>query len=704
MTAVCINQDACPACPVPGQSAPTGKISRHRKFRPDIEGLRAIAVLLVVIGHSGLALSGGFVGVDVFFVISGFLITRQLHDELRSRGRISFGRFYARRARRILPAAAVVIVATVVASRIWISPLRLPAVAKDAVFSALSGVNWRLAAEGMDYFQATAPPSPFQHYWSLGVEEQFYAIWPVLLVIGAFGLRRWAGQRTAIVGVLCAVVAGSLLCSLTMTGTSGPWAYYGLHTRAWELAAGSLIAVGAPAIARLSQALAAALSWLGIGLIAAAALRFDAATAYPGYAVILPVAGACAIIAAGCSAPAFGSELLLRRAPMQLIGRLSYSWYLWHWPALIIMKAALERELCVAEICAALGGSLLASLATFTLIERPLRARRGLIEHPQRGLGLGGAIVAASVITALVISSTAVSAVPAGRPDPAGQAAQQVTGAASDPNAAVDPAVVEATRIRRLPPVTPELGLAKDDGPATKACLLAYTDSVPKNLEDCLFGDQRGHRTAVLFGDSHAAQWTGALASWAAKHRWRLALFAKAACSPGDYPGLVSLRLHRTYRECAEWRATVVEQLERLRPDLIIVSGNWTVLATSQRGIEKTVKRLSGTGGKIAFIADTPLMTSNIPECLAEHPDDIQRCTTTTADAGITAPGRIAEIDGARAGQAAIIDLTPWLCSDTACPAIISQTVVYRDESHLTNTFAMRLLPVLEPALDLIVQ
>ncbi|GGN80766.1 hypothetical protein GCM10010112_56610 [Actinoplanes lobatus] len=246
---------------------------RHSGFRPDIEGLRAIAVTLVVLGHAGVpGLAGGYVGVDVFFVISGCLITALLLRELDRTGTVSLAGFYARRATRLLPASTVVAVATLIGAWLWLPPTRFASISTDALFSTFYGINWRLAAEGTDYFNAAADPSPLQHLWSLAVEEQFYLVWPLLLLVVT-------GRRSLRI-VLGAVIAASLAVSVWQSGAAVSWAYFGAHTRAHELAIGALVAVSAGALARLPRAVATSLAWAGIAAVLIAALTWA-----PGWAL-----------------------------------------------------------------------------------------------------------------------------------------------------------------------------------------------------------------------------------------------------------------------------------------------------------------------------------------------------------------------------------------------------------------------------------
>jgi len=349
----------------------------------------------VLLFHADLpGLPGGFIGVDVFFVLSGFLITGLLIRERERTGRIDLRAFYARRARRILPAALVVIVFTVVAASVLLDPLDLIRVAGDGVAAALSVGNIRFAAAAMDYFSAGATPSPLLHYWSLGVEEQFYLLWPALLILAARGPR----PRLSAGIVLLAVVVVSFAGGVAVTGISAPWAFYSLPTRAWQLAVGGMIALAAGPIARVPVPARSLAAWGGLAMVLAAAVILDPGTPYPGSAALLPTIGAGLLVLGGDGRWSPGA--LLVRAPMRFLGRISFSLYLVHWPILVLPAASLavgdELPLPVRLGLAAI--SVPVAAACYWLVERPFHRGRQFAIHSGRVLALAGVTIAVTVI------------------------------------------------------------------------------------------------------------------------------------------------------------------------------------------------------------------------------------------------------------------------------------------------------------------
>jgi peptidoglycan/LPS O-acetylase OafA/YrhL len=701
-------------------------------FRADLEGLRGVAVLLVLLYHARAPLvDGGYIGVDVFFVLSGFLITGIIVRELMGTGRLSLSGFYARRARRLLPAAAFVLAVTMVASAIVLPPLRVPAVAGDTISAALYVSNIRFAVQATDYLGSELAPSPVLHFWSLSVEEQFYIFWPTLLAVmaGATFLRgrHDAGIRRLAIG-LAAVLVVSLGLSIWLTGVNQPWAFFSLPTRAWELALGGLLAL--PGAARWVPARAAVpAGWIGLALIVVAGLVLDTSVAFPGVAALIPTIGAALVIAAGLSpAPAGASRYAAGRVlglgPIRFLGLISYSLYLWHWPILTLPEAAAGEPLRWPIRLALVALAIVAATATQRWVEDPIRHGRYVGLKTRRSLAMAGGLSVAVVAMTASLGFAAGAVSPGGPavggevtsvalpPDPTPTPiASETAGPDGSPPAGATPLPATPTQVATLPPLAaapvpadlaPPLEIAADDLPVIYSddCHLDVPTVTPG---ECVFGDPASDVTVVLFGDSHAAQWFPALERLAAEHGWRLVSMTKSACSTAD-ADIWNDIVKRTYDECSRWREAALERMAAERPDLVIVSasrgykamvdGAAVPIAKVQDRWDaasgRTLERLATLARHVVVIGDTPRAHADPPVCLSANLDDATACALPFSSA-VKPDSTAGEALVAVEAGAAFIDPTPWVCRTDPCPAVIGRLLVFRDQHHLTATYSRAL-------------
>lgn len=700
----------------------------QRTFRPDIEGLRAVAVLLVLAYHARVpGVSGGYIGVDVFFVVSGFLITGLIVRELATTGTLDLGAFYARRARRLLPASLLVIAATVVASAVILPPLRVVDVAADGAAAAVYAGNVRFALQATDYLQAELDPSPLLHFWSLGVEEQFYLFWPALLLLAA-GRRIDLRRIAVVVGI---VAVGSLALSLAWTQTDAPLAFFLLPARAWELAVGAGLALAAVPLARMPPWLATGSVGVGLAAIAVGAVAFDLATPFPGTAALLPVGGAALVVAGGLRHPLGPLSRLLAVRPMTWIGGISYSLYLWHWPILVLPAAAVGAPLPGVVRIGLVALTIVIAAASRRWIEDPIRHGRAARLRPSRTLAAAGALSVAVAVLALGSGRLVAPVVGAGNPTgaveldlPSSTPGAPTTAPTTTPPGEGSPApsasgtpVPSPTLAPTVPgPVpadlVPPLAAVRDDIPVVYAdgCHAEAREVEPGT---CAYGATDSATSVVLVGDSHAAQWFPTLERLATDHDWRLVSMTKSACPTADLP-VYHTTLKREYTECAAWRAAVLDRIERERPAMVVISdsragqllvGGDPVRSTDRddlwaAGLERAVRDIAAVADRVVVIGDTPNPDGDPPVCLSDHLDDALACATGSARA--LAPARTAtERYVSDATGATFIDPGPWLCPTEPCPVVIGRLLVYRDGHHMTTPFARALAPYLEPLLPM---
>jgi len=605
---------------------------------PHIQSLRALAALLVLIYHADY-LPGGYIGVDIFYVISGYLITNLLLRELEQTRRLEFMAFYARRFKRLLPASFVVVITTGIVGWILLPNSYRADFGRDLIAASTYISNFLFALWDADYQNLGSTPSPFIHFWSLAVEEQFYLFWPILILI----FFRMKGRTGVFYGVL-AVALTSFLFSLYLTERSPVWSFYILPTRAWEMASGALILFASK---RLREGLfnRPQLGLLSLVLISFSTFLFNETTSFPGTAALLPVIATTLLILSRENWPPF-LDALSRFPLTQWLGKISYPLYLWHWPVLVIPEISLSRALRPHELVAGILLILLLSELTNRFIEEPLRYS-----------SLATKKIFLASLAATLLSVTLGIAI----------SASYTSSITSSSGFTFDIDEVRSKPKNNLDGCHIHVGVT----------------IAPK----CEYGDTDSEKTIVLYGDSHAAQWLPALDIIGRQNGVRIVSLTKSACPSAE----VIKELSSQYRvdDCQKFRDESISRIQRENPDAVIMTGMQPFTAPNSnissrdwwlKGEAIAYSRIKNQTKFPIYLTDTPLPKVDIPSCVAEAKGN--ECDTSRPVSPEVAPGLIA------------INPTPWLC-DSSCPAVIDEIVVYRDKSHLTVAMSEYLAPFL---------
>ncbi len=648
----------------------------HLRFRPDIEGLRAVAILLVVLYHAGWQrASGGFLGVDVFFVLSGFLISGIIVDEIGATGRVSLTRFWARRARRLLPAASFITLVVLVMNAMLLSPFEQTTFADTARWFAVYGSNILFANRSTDYFGGAAIHDPLLHTWSLSVEEQFYLFFAPLLLLIAWWARS-RGQETFRRVLLIAAIAVSLVSfagCLLFVRQYPVIAFYALPARAWEFGLGTLALLGIRRIGTLNRALVEVLAFTGLATVLTSAVIVHEGAPL-GALTLLPTLGTVALILSGASAGQPFVARLLSTAPLRLIGRLSYSWYLWHWPMLVYLREVRSEPSLRLSLAVALA-SLIPAAATYAWVESPIRFSKGLRKRSKE-------VVIAAVILAAVMVAAATAA--------KRYALWQL----------------------RTPRYASILDGRVQAGTYADGCQVPLLGTVSP---PCKYGPGTNDTTLVLFGDSHAAQWFPAVDSMVARRGWTLVNLTKTGC-PTLMLGVRNPKLGRRYTECDTWRANAMQRIVAMRPTNVLVANARTynvivgsldpltdtsdvALAEWKDGLARTLTALGPSGARLVVLEDTPHPALDVPQCLVKRINAPSRCDLSVTRA-LNPRQTAIEREAVRAVPgASYISLTEGMCDAKTCPVQRDGIVRYRDDSHISVRYAASLAPLLSDAL-----
>ncbi len=662
--------------------------------RDDIDGLRAVAVVLVVAYHAGIdVVAGGFVGVDVFFVLSGFLITGILLDEADEAGRISFRNFWARRVRRLLPLSTLVLASTLAAGWWIVNPVHRGGMADDARAAALYVANWRHAGRAVAYSDTSVTDSLFLHFWSLSIEEQFYVVWPLLIAGAVLVARRTRRPLTTVIGITAgAVLAASLGLSIVVTESETARAYFLTRTRIWELAAGGLLAsmVRTGWIRPWSRRVATTAASVGGVLVIAPVLVYGADTAFPGVGALAPVSGTLMLLAAGIGCATNPIARLLSLAPVRVVGRWSYGIYLWHWPVIGLVLLADERwglpgarqQHVLVAVVTSVG---LAALS-HRLVENPVRRSSRLAPRPLVSLALGGVLTVTVLGGAFLVARTPDPET--GVPTPNGRPASMLQ--------------------------TPEEAVRDTENDIPRSCFNDIANT------GCVLGDPDGGFVVVHIGDSHARHFSPALASIAVSRGWRLHSWTKAACAPYDITQYSS-QSRGPNTECRRWYESVLDAMDRIGSvDLVIIgrsstydrllldaNGNRITVEQDRheewaRGVAATFDALRARADRIVVMRDTPSFKEpSMVECLALARTDPASCSRPlpavrpddwmlAAETAIVLPSGVS-----------VVDPFALVCPADPCTAVSPDGAIkYRDSHHLTRTFSLELADGLDRLLS----
>lgn len=648
---------------------------KKKVFRKEIEGLRAVAALLVAIYHIWWGNVSG--GVDVFFVVSGFLITTSLLSRYERNNQVKIYDFILHLAKRLFPVAFFVLFFVTIASILWLPQLQWVQTIKEVFASALYYQNWQLASDAVDYLAQNNEASPLQHYWALSIQGQFYIIWPLLLIISIFFAKKVfkISVRSSFLISLVIVFSLSFTYSIYKTAVNQPWAYFDTFTRVWEFSIGGIIALLISHIA-VKKSLSMILGWLGLFAIISCGIILQVSTVFPGYAALWPTAGAVFIILAGSNGGTLGVHRLLGSKPFMKMGSISYAFYLWHWPVLIFYYIWTDNShASLLDGLLMILFSILLAYVTTTLVEKPIRYIKTNNSTWKKVI-----VPITLMIPVLIVASIWSGTIK-------NQEAQLAFAVENDdyPGAlALQSGKDEVTPLEKVP-VSPNPIQARDDLPKSyvdKCHQIAGESEIIK----CEYGELEAPKyTIALVGGSHAAHWLPSFREFAKSKKIKVVNYTKSGCrftSDEDVE-----------EDCKEWNKKLIETLISSKPDLVFTHADVAGKERIPAGFLKQWKKLQVADIPILAVRDNPRFGFDVAACVDENGVFSSACSVNREDVLPTeSPWDKLDV---KPENVYYTDLSDYFCEDTTCKPVVGNVLVYRDDGHITATYAKTLAPIL---------
>lgn len=658
---------------------PDPQAATPRKFLPEVQGLRALAVLMVVAYHVWFGRISG--GVDVFLLISAFLMTGQFTRRLEKGQTLDLLKYWAHLFKRLLPLIAITLVASLIGTYLLLPETRWHSIIGQTWASLFYYQNWFLASEAVDYYATDhSIASPLQHFWSLSIQGQIFIIWPLIFVIAAVIAHLGKIRiRALLIYIFGAVFAFSLLYSIITTANNQALAYFDTRARLWEFALGSLLALALPSL-RWNRLTRIFLGWLGIVGMLSCGLILQVGQQFPGYMALWPTLAAACIIVAGFTDSKFSADRFLSWKPLVKLGDSSYALYLFHWPLLVIYLVWSGRDHAGPRAgLAIILVSIAAAWALTKWIDTPLRRNKWIEQKKRRAL-------------TVILVCIAVVAVPLGGWQVQIHAANQAAMAESARNnpgaASLLPGFVNSADPNA--PLQPSLNSINTDGPIfPQGC----ETNAEKMTFRCANGTEDGAKNIVVLGSSHANLWNTAIFSMAEKNHWAVTSIVKGLCPLGaDTTAGDS-------EECVEFNQDTLSEVIRMKPDLVVTTSTRTDYAAGipervDPGWVSEVGALNASGIQVLAIRDTPRFSESVPTCIEKNADNLAACAVPRTD--LFAPEPPTDTIEAELPGTKFLDFTDYFCPAGTCPAVIGNVIVYMDGSHVTATYMGTLAPIFE--------